>query len=147
MVNEELMKQIKQVSEVVWDVSPKFKQGMIVPGRIYGTKNIISQMDDRVLDQLTNVACLPGIQKYAFCMPDAHSGYGFPIGGVAATDLEEGVISPGGVGYDINCGVRLVRTNLNQQEIAKKMENIVKSIFAHVPTGVGSSGAVKKLSS
>ncbi|MCK4688989.1 MAG: RtcB family protein, partial [Candidatus Marinimicrobia bacterium] len=93
-----------------------------------------------------NVAHLPGIIGYSFAMPDIHWGYGFPIGGVAATDVETGVISPGGVGYDINCGVRLIHTNLRAEEIRPKIKKIVTSLFNHIPTGVGSHGAIKKLS-
>src|SRR3989338_1925524 len=94
---------IKQVSDVVWEIPTTFKEGMNVPARIYATKKLLDGMDYGVFNQVTNVACLPGIQKYAYCMPDGHWGYGFPIGGVAAFDLEEGVISPGGIGFDINC--------------------------------------------
>ncbi|PJC02153.1 MAG: RNA-splicing ligase RtcB, partial [Candidatus Komeilibacteria bacterium CG_4_9_14_0_8_um_filter_36_9] len=85
------------------------KQGMRVPARLFGSTQILNAMDDGVYEQVTNVACLPGIKKYAYCMPDGHQGYGFPIGGVAAFDLDEGVISPGGIGFDINCGVRLIK--------------------------------------
>ena len=138
---------IEQIGDFVWEV-PKHDK-MRVPGRIYASRKMMESIigEEESIKQVINVATLPGIQKYSLAMPDIHWGYGFPIGGVAATDLEEGVISPGGVGYDINCGVRLVRTNLNHQEVAKKMERIVKSLFAHVPTGVGASGAMKKLSS
>lgn len=89
-------KEIKQVSEVVWEVPTTYKKGMNVPARIYATKKLLDGMDSGVFEQVTNVACLPGIQNHAFCMPDGHWGYGFPIGGVAAFDLEEGIISPGG---------------------------------------------------
>ncbi len=96
-------KDIKQVSEVCWEIPTSYKKDMLVPARIYATEKLLKGMDAGVFEQVTNVACLPGIQKYAFCMPDGHWGYGFPIGGVAAMDAEEGVISPGGVGFDINC--------------------------------------------
>lgn len=136
---------INQVEDFVWEV-PRHGD-MRVPGRIYASRKMMESIigEEESIKQVINVATLPGIQKYSLAMPDIHWGYGFPIGGVAATDLEEGVISPGGVGYDINCGVRLVRTNLRHNEIADKMQEIVKSLFAHVPTGVGASGAVKKL--
>src|SRR5581483_11985513 len=101
----ELGAKIRQVSEAVWEVDRSYKPGMRVPARLYGTAKLIREMDQTVLDQVTNVAALPGILDYAFCMPDGHSGYGFPIGGVAAMDLDEGVISPGGIGFDINCGM------------------------------------------
>ena len=101
--------------------------------------------EDESIQQVVNVAHLPGIQKYSLGMPDIHWGYGFPIGGVAATDLSEGVISPGGVGYDINCGVRLARTDLFSPEIRKHLQNLVINLFNTIPTGVGSSGAIRRL--
>ncbi|MBI2547238.1 MAG: RtcB family protein [Candidatus Aenigmarchaeota archaeon] len=117
---------------------------MKVPSRIYATKKIVDEMDLQVYDQITNVANLPGIQKYAFCMADGHSGYGFPIGGVAAFDPEEnGVISPGGIGFDINCGMRLVLTNLTQKDVQPHLKPLVDKLFERVPAGVGSTGFVK----
>ncbi len=94
---------LKKIDETTWEISPLYRKGMQVPARLIGTKKIIDGIDWGVYEQLTNVACLPGIQKYAFCMPDGHQGYGFPIGGVAAFDIDEGIISPGGIGFDINC--------------------------------------------
>ena len=94
---------IKQSSEVSWDLPTSYKKGMLVPARVYATHKLLNQMDAGVFEQVTNVACLPGIQKHAYCMPDGHWGYGFPIGGVAAFDIDEGIISPGGIGFDINC--------------------------------------------
>ena len=91
----------KQIEEAVWEIPTSFKEGMNVPARIIATKPLLDQMDSGVFDQVTNVACLPGIVKHALCMPDGHWGYGFPIGGVAAFDTETGVISPGGIGFDI----------------------------------------------
>jgi len=136
---------INQIEDFVWEV-PKHGN-MNVPGRIYASRKMMESIirEEESIKQVINVAMLPGIQKYSLAMPDIHWGYGFPIGGVAATDLEEGVISPGGVGYDINCGVRLARTKLERKDVAGKMQEIVKSLFAHVPTGVGASGAVRKL--
>ena len=96
-------KEIIKINDTVWELPTSYKAGMIVPARIFATEELLNQMDDAVFNQLTNVACLPGIQKYAYCMADGHSGYGFPIGGVAAFDPEVGIISPGGIGYDINC--------------------------------------------
>jgi len=136
--------EFKKISDVVWEIPTSFKQGMRVPARIYATKNIVDQMDLMVYDQITNVATLPGIQKYAFCMPDGHSGYGFPIGGVAAFDVNEGgVISPGGIGFDINCGMRLVLTNLTYQDVKPHLKTLVDKLFDRVPAGVGSTGFVK----
>lgn len=133
-----------QVSEVIWDIPPGFKQGMRVPARIIATRKLIDAMDLQVYDQITNVATLPGIQKYAFCMPDGHMGYGFPIGGVAAFDANEGgVISPGGIGFDINCGMRLVLTNLSYEEVHPHLHTLVDMLFRRVPAGVGSRGFVK----
>lgn len=137
---------INQVEEYVWEI-PRMND-MRVPGRIYASRKMMESViaEDESIKQVINVATLPGIQKYSLAMPDIHWGYGFPIGGVAATDLTEGIISPGGVGYDINCGVRLARTNLHHEDLSKRIEPVVNSLFNHVPTGVGSSGAVKKLS-
>ena len=98
-------KDTKKVTDFIWEIPTSFKQGMNVPARIYASKKLLDAMDRGVIDQVTNVACLPGIQKYAFCMPDGHWGYGFPIGGVASFDVDTGVISPGGIGFDINCVV------------------------------------------
>lgn len=136
---------INQTDDFVWEV-PQHGE-MRVPGRIYASRKMMESIiaEEESIKQVINVATLPGIQKYSLAMPDIHWGYGFPIGGVAATNLDEGVISPGGVGYDINCGVRLARTNLTHEEVADKMQKIVGALFANVPTGVGSSGAVKKL--
>lgn len=136
-------KEIKRISEVVWEIPETYKKGMLVPARIYATKQLLDSMDEGVFEQVTNVACLPGIQKYALCMPDGHWGYGFPIGGVAAFDFEDGVISPGGIGFDINCGMRLVRTNLTIEEVKPKLKELVDLLFQTVPTGVGATGFVK----
>src|SRR5574341_2354805 len=100
-------------------------------------------MDSGVFEQVTNVACLPGIQRYALCMPDGHWGYGFPIGGVAAFDPQHGVISPGGVGYDINCGMRLIRTDLTLAEVQPRLEQLMTELFRKVPAGVGAKGFVR----
>ncbi|MCC7263693.1 MAG: RtcB family protein [Candidatus Latescibacteria bacterium] len=114
---------------------------MRVPARIVATRKLVEQLDQGVYDQVTNVACLPGIAEYAFCMPDGHWGYGFPIGGVAATDPRDGgVISPGGIGFDVNCGMRLVRTDLTADEIQPHLKTLVDRLFERVPAGVGSSG-------
>jgi tRNA-splicing ligase RtcB len=117
--------------------------GMRVPGRIYAIPELMeSQKQDESIEQVRNVAHLPGIRKYAMAMPDFHWGYGFPIGGVAAFDAEEGIISPGGVGYDINCGVRLMRTGLSLEEVEPRLDEILRRTFRDIPSGVGSSGAI-----
>ena len=133
----------KQISDYVWEISKDFKPGMRVPCRIYATKQLLDSMDSQVYEQITNVATLPGIVNYAYCMPDGHSGYGFPIGGVAAMDVNEGVISPGGIGFDINCGMRLIRTNLTYKDVQPRLKELVGKLFQKVPAGVGSKGFVK----
>ena len=97
---------------------------------------------DATFKQATNAACLPGIYKHSIVLPDGHQGYGFPIGGVAATDYESGVISPGGVGYDINCGVRVLRTNLDEKDVRPKIRDLIDQLFEDVPTGVGKQGKI-----
>ena len=128
---------LKRVSDTLWEVPVTAKKGMRVPARIWGTAELIEGMDDAVLEQITNVATLPGILEYAHCMPDGHSGYGFPIGGVAAFDPEAGVISPGGIGFDINCGMRLVRTGLSFDEVKPRLKELVDRLFLRIPAGVG----------
>ncbi|HEY9812897.1 MAG TPA: RtcB family protein [Candidatus Sericytochromatia bacterium] len=135
---------LRRVSDTIWEIPTSYKEGMRVPARIYGTEKLIRDMDDAVYDQVTNVATLPGITKYALCMPDGHFGYGFPIGGVAAMDIEEGgVISPGGIGFDINCGMRLLVTNLTYKEVKPHIKKLVDKLYERVPAGVGSTGFVK----
>ena len=132
---------IKQVSEVTWEIPTSYKSGMKVPARFYATRKLLDSMDAGVIEQATNVACLPGIVRYSYAMADAHWGYGFPIGGVAAFDVENGVISPGGIGFDINCGMRLIRTNLRYSEVKSKVKELVDLIFDLVPAGVGVKGS------
>src|SRR3989338_7813409 len=98
---------MKKISPYIWEIPKTYKEGMLVPARIIASEELLKGMDSGVVEQVSNVACLPGIQKYALALSDAHWGYGMPIGGVAAFDLDEGVISPGAVGFDINCGVRM----------------------------------------
>jgi tRNA-splicing ligase RtcB len=134
----------KKVREHVWDIPETFKPGMRVPARIFASDQLMKEMDDTVFDQLTNVACLPGIVNRALCMPDAHSGYGFPIGGVAAMDPDkDGVISPGGIGFDINCGMRLITTTLTEKDVKPKIRELIDTLFNRVPAGVGSKGFLK----
>jgi tRNA-splicing ligase RtcB (3'-phosphate/5'-hydroxy nucleic acid ligase) len=131
------------VSEAVWEIPQSAKPGMRVPARIYSTPELVAQLDDGVFEQITNVAMLPGIVKYAFCMPDGHWGYGFPIGGVAAMDPDHGVISPGGIGFDINCGMRLVRTSLMFDDVRDRIGDLVDALYKRVPAGVGARGLMK----
>jgi len=130
---------LERIDEYTWRIPKKFKRGMRVPGMVFADEELLSKMKtDRTLIQCANVAHLPGIYKYAITLPDGHEGYGFPIGGVAATDYEEGVISPGGVGYDINCGVRLLTTNLSEEDIRPHLVKLAEIIFRNVPCGLGS---------
>lgn len=132
----------KRISETLWEIPPSYKEGMRVPARLVGTPGLLDHLDAAVVEQITNVATLPGIVGAAYCMPDAHSGYGFPIGGVAAMDARSGVISPGGIGFDINCGMRLVKTRLLWDEVKPRLRALVDDLFKRVPAGVGSSGFV-----
>src|SRR5690349_20921190 len=134
---------VNRITNEVWEIPPSEKSGMLVPARIYGTPRILQSMDQGVFEQVTNVACLPGIQRYALCMPDGHWGYGFPIGGVAAFDPDEGIISPGGVGYDVNCGMRLIRTDLTLSDVKPRLDFLMTELFRKVPAGVGSKGSVR----
>ena len=126
-------------------IPKSYKAGMNVDGIIYANEKLIEPIrQDNALDQVANVACLPGIVKASFAMPDIHWGYGFPIGGVAATDPEAGgVISPGGVGYDINCGVRMIRSDLTEADVRPRIEELITQIFTHVPCGVGVGGPIQ----
>ena len=134
---------LRKISDTVWELPTSHRPGMLVPARIYATRKLVEAMDDGVFAQAANVATLPGILGYAHCMPDAHWGYGFPIGGVAAMDPETGVISPGGIGFDINCGMRLMLTNLTEEEVRPKLRGLVDRLFARVPTGVGCKGFIR----
>ena len=138
-------KNLKKISANVWEIQ---RSGdMKVPGRIYANERLLPTIfKDNSLQQVKNVACLPGIQKFSLAMPDIHQGYGFPIGGVAAMNAETGVISPGGVGYDINCGVRSVGTNFCLEDIDNKLVELTENIFRIVPTGVGSRNKMLSLS-
>jgi tRNA-splicing ligase RtcB len=138
-----LPKDIINISEALWEIPTTHKEGMRVPARIYATGKLLRNMDDGVFDQVTNVATLPGILKYAYCMPDGHWGYGFPIGGVAAMDPRTGVISPGGIGFDVNCGMRLVLTNLTYDEVEPQLRVLVDRLYERIPAGVGGSGFIK----
>jgi tRNA-splicing ligase RtcB (3'-phosphate/5'-hydroxy nucleic acid ligase) len=132
-------------SEFLWEIPQT--GAMRVPGRVYASGKMIDAMrDDPCLTQVANVACLPGIVGYSLAMPDIHWGYGFPIGGVAAVDAEHGVISPGGVGYDINCGVRLARTGLQVEFVRARIERLADALFSKIPAGLGSEGAIPGLS-
>ncbi|HEY5996826.1 MAG TPA: RtcB family protein, partial [Candidatus Deferrimicrobiaceae bacterium] len=138
-----LPKDIVRVTDTIWEIPPDYKPGMRVPARIVATEPLLQRLDDGVIEQITNVATLPGIVGHAWCMPDGHWGYGFPIGGLAAMDPETGVISPGGIGFDVNCGMRLCVTRLTWDEVKPRLRDLVDKLYARVPAGVGVSGLVR----
>jgi tRNA-splicing ligase RtcB len=128
--------EIKKISENIYEI-PK-EGNMNVPGRIYASDKIMEVVkQDKSLEQVRNVACLPGILKFSIALADIHQGYGFPIGGVAAFDMDKGIISPGGVGYDINCSVRLLKTNLARKDILKNQKKVVEALYRKIPSGLG----------
>jgi tRNA-splicing ligase RtcB len=136
--------QVERVDEYRWRIPRRYKAEMRTDGIVYASGEMMREIrSDNSLEQVANVACLPGIVGNSMAMPDIHYGYGFPIGGVAATDVKGGVVSPGGVGYDINCGVRLLRTNLTREEVAPRIEDLIDQIFVDVPSGVGSKGKIR----
>jgi len=133
-----------KIDDYHWQIPPTYKSGMRVPGLIYASEEMLKSIqEEQTPEQVANVAFLPGIVNFSFAMPDIHWGYGFPIGGVAAMDVKNGVISPGGVGYDINCGVRLLRSNLTEAEVRTKINQLVNELFNNIPSGLGSEGKIK----
>jgi len=137
-------KDFRKINDYLWEIPRSFRSDMRVPARIYVSEKMLQDsFQDRSIGQLINVATLPGITKYSLAMPDIHEGYGFPIGGVAAMDMEKGVISPGGVGYDINCGVRVLKSNLDQKEIQPYLDKLATEIQNQVPSGLGRGRRIK----
>jgi len=136
---------LEKIDDYRWRIPRSYKPGMRVPGLIYADEKLLKDIyQDRALEQVANVAFLPGIVNNSLAMPDIHWGYGFPIGGVAATDIEEGgVISPGGVGFDINCGVRLLKTSLEYDDVKGRIRDLIYRLFSEVPSGVGSEGDIR----
>jgi tRNA-splicing ligase RtcB len=135
---------LEKIDDFRYKIPRSYKTGMRTDGLIYASEKMLSQITaDQAPEQVANVATLPGIVGCAMAMPDIHWGYGFPIGGVAAFEIEKGIISPGGVGYDINCGVRLLRTDLTDDDIKDKIKTLVRAIFENVPSGVGSTGKIR----
>jgi tRNA-splicing ligase RtcB (3'-phosphate/5'-hydroxy nucleic acid ligase) len=135
---------VHKIDENRWEIRQSYKEGMQVPGLIYASESMLGQIiEDQAFQQVINVSFLPGIVGHSLAMPDIHFGYGFPIGGVAATRVKDGVVSPGGVGFDINCGVRLLRTNLSVEEIKPRIEDLIFALYSNVPSGVGSEGKIK----
>jgi len=136
--------QLIKIDDYRWKIPESYKTGMRVPGLIYASKKMLESIrEEQTPEQVANVAFLPGIIGYSFVMPDIHWGYGFPIGGVAAMDIKDGVVSPGGVGYDINCGVRLLRTSLSEAEVRPRINELINALFLNVPSGLGSEGKIK----
>src|SRR5579883_1563688 len=130
-----------------WRIPASYQEGMRVPGIVYADDELIQQiLDDNALHQVANVATLPGIVGYSLGMPDIHWGYGFPVGGVAATHADYGVVSPGGIGFDINCGVRLLATDLLYDQVRGKSDKLADELFNNLPSGVGGTG-MRQLSS
>ena len=136
---------LEKIDDYRWRIPKSYKPGMRVPGIIYADEKLLKDIrQDKAMEQVANVAFLPGIVNASLAMPDIHWGYGFPIGGVAATDIDNGgVISPGGVGFDINCGVRLLKTNFQYEEIKNKVKDLVYALFSDIPSGVGSKGDIR----
>jgi tRNA-splicing ligase RtcB len=133
-----------KIDDYRWKIPEDYKTGMRVPGLIYATEGMLESIrQEQTPEQVANVAFLPGIVGYSLAMPDIHWGYGFPIGGVAATDTKDGVVSPGGVGYDINCGVRLLRTSLNEGEVRFRIDQLINALFHNIPSGLGSEGKIR----
>jgi tRNA-splicing ligase RtcB len=134
--------ELRKINDNIWEI-PR-EGGMRVPALVYASERLLADVrHDQTLSQARNVACLPGIERMSYVMPDAHQGYGFPIGGVAAFDLDDGIISPGGVGYDINCGVRLLRTDFMEPDVTARRKELLSEIFREVPAGVGKGGVTK----
>ncbi len=135
------MSTLRKLDDYRWEIPVTYKPGMKVPGLVYASESMLESIEqDEAIEQVANVAFLPGIVGQSLAMPDIHWGYGFPIGGVAATRVSDGVVSPGGVGYDINCGVRLLRTDLMKSDVTPQLTSLIERLFRNVPSGVGSQG-------
>lgn len=134
---------VKKIRDNVYEIPGSYDKKMRASGRIYIDDESFENLEEGAITQIANVACLPGVHKYSIGLPDIHFGYGFPIGGVAAFNERNGVVSPGGVGFDINCGVRLIRTNLTEEDIKDKLDDLVGTLFYNIPSGVGSKGKIK----
>ena len=136
---------LEKIDDCRWKIPQSYMSGMKVPGVIYADEKLLKNIKrDKAPQQVANAAHLPGIVRYSLAMPDIHWGYGLPIGGVVATDVEKGgVITPGGVGYDINCGVRLIRSNLSEKEVKPKLDSLLPALFSKIPAGVGSKSNIK----
>jgi tRNA-splicing ligase RtcB (3'-phosphate/5'-hydroxy nucleic acid ligase) len=138
-----LPEKVRRIDDTSIEIPVDYKQGMRINGIIYVDEALEKDLEIQAIDQVANVATLPGIVGSSMAMPDVHTGYGFSIGGVAAFDLKDGIVSPGGVGYDINCGVRLLRSNLRKDEVSTKIKDLVSVLYNEIPSGVGSKGKVR----
>ena len=135
--------EIKKVRDNVYEISGSYNKQMRASGRFYIDDESFENLEEGAVQQIVNVACLPGVQKYSIGLPDIHFGYGFPIGGVAAFSLRTGIVSPGGVGFDINCGVRLIKSNLTVEDIEEHIDELTEKLFENIPSGVGSKGKIR----
>ena len=133
----------QKINDYLWEIPKEFRRDMQVPARIYVSEKMLDSIEPEAIEQVVNVASLPGIIKYSLAMPDIHTGYGFVIGGVAAMDIEKGVISPGGVGYDINCGMKLLKSELSEKDIKPYLEKLATEIQREVPSGLGKGRQIK----
>jgi len=138
-----LKQKLKKIGPCLWELPKGSKPGMKVSAWLFLSEKLLQRVEESAVEQIANVAFLPGIQLHSIALPDMHTGYGFPIGGVAALDYEEGGLSPGGIGFDINCGVRLLTTKLTEDQVRPKMKELLESIFHNVPSGVGRGGKIK----
>ena len=137
------LEKLKRIDDTKLEIPQDYKQGMRVKGIIYVDTVLEKELEPQSIEQIANVATLPGVMKSSMAMPDVHTGYGFSIGGVAAFHLKDGIVSPGGVGYDINCGVRLLKSNLQKHEVIPKMKDLVAMLYSEIPSGVGSKGKIR----
>ena len=135
--------EIKKVRDNVYEIPGSFNKKMRASGRLYLDDESFENLEEGAVEQIVNVACLPGVQRYSIGLPDIHFGYGFPIGGVAAFSLRTGIVSPGGVGFDINCGVRLIKSNLTLEDIEGNLDELTEKLFKNIPAGVGSKGKIR----
>ena len=138
-----MKEKLKKIGHFLWEIPKTARDRMNVPARLYASDIIIKQAEDAAVEQLTNVACLPGVVEYVVGMPDIHWGYGLPMGAVGAFDFEEGIISAGCTGFDINCGIRLIKTNLDASKVVPKIRELINTLFKNVPSGVGATGRLR----
>ena len=135
--------EVKKVRDNVYEIPGSFNKKMRASGRLYLDDESFDALEEGAIEQIVNVACLPGVQRYSIGLPDIHFGYGFPIGGVAAFSMRNGIVSPGGVGFDINCGVRLIKSNLTIDDVEGKLDKLTDLLFKNIPSGVGSKGKIR----